>query len=84
MQQELEQRVEETAVQRSPRLDVRLNPQITFDKEQIFGYSDLEFVGPGHPLFEGCRFSFPIGAEPCHDPSLDPSHIAAARSWLAY
>jgi len=28
-------------------------PQITFDKEQIVGYSDLEFVGPGHPLFEG-------------------------------
>jgi hypothetical protein len=28
-------------------------PQITFDKEQVFGYSDLEFVGPGHPLFEG-------------------------------
>ena len=28
-------------------------PQITFDKEQVVGYSDLEFVGPGHPLFEG-------------------------------
>jgi hypothetical protein len=27
--------------------------QITFDKEQVVGYSDLEFVGPGHPLFEG-------------------------------
>ncbi len=27
-------------------------PQITFDKERVFGYSDLEFVGPGHPLFE--------------------------------
>ena len=28
-------------------------PQITFDKEQVVGYTDLEFVGPGHPLFEG-------------------------------
>ena len=28
-------------------------PQLTFDKEQVVGYSDLEFVGPGHPLFEG-------------------------------
>jgi superfamily II DNA or RNA helicase len=28
-------------------------PQITFDKEQVVGYSELEFVGPGHPLFEG-------------------------------
>jgi superfamily II DNA or RNA helicase len=28
-------------------------PQVTFDKEQVFGYSDLEFIGPGHPLFEG-------------------------------
>lgn len=28
-------------------------PQITFDKERVVGYSDLEFVGPGHPLFEG-------------------------------
>jgi hypothetical protein len=28
-------------------------PQITFDKEQVVGYSDPEFVGPGHPLFEG-------------------------------
>ncbi len=28
-------------------------PQITFDKEKIVGYSDLEFVGPGHSLFEG-------------------------------
>ena len=27
-------------------------PQVTFDKEQVVGYSDLEFVGPGHPLFE--------------------------------
>ena len=27
--------------------------QITFDKEQVVGYSELEFVGPGHPLFEG-------------------------------
>jgi superfamily II DNA or RNA helicase len=27
-------------------------PQITFDKDLIVGYSDLEFVGPGHPLFE--------------------------------
>jgi len=27
-------------------------PQITFDKDQIVGYSDLQFVGPGHPLFE--------------------------------
>ncbi len=28
-------------------------PQITFDREQVVGYTDLEFVGPGHPLFEG-------------------------------
>ena len=28
-------------------------PKLTFDKEQIVGYSDVEFVGPGHPLFEG-------------------------------
>ncbi|HLQ45182.1 MAG TPA: helicase-related protein, partial [Planctomycetaceae bacterium] len=28
-------------------------PQLTFDKDQVVGYSDLEFVGPGHPLFEG-------------------------------
>jgi superfamily II DNA or RNA helicase len=28
-------------------------PQLTFDKEQVVGYSDLEFIGPGHPLFEG-------------------------------
>lgn len=28
-------------------------PQITFDKQQVVGYTDLEFVGPGHPLFEG-------------------------------
>ena len=28
-------------------------PKLTFDKEQIVGYSDIEFVGPGHPLFEG-------------------------------
>jgi superfamily II DNA or RNA helicase len=28
-------------------------PQITFDKERVVGYSDLDFVGPGHPLFEG-------------------------------
>lgn len=27
--------------------------QITFDKEQVVGYTELEFVGPGHPLFEG-------------------------------
>src|SRR4029077_15183755 len=27
-------------------------PKITFDKEQSQGYSDVEFVGPGHPLFE--------------------------------
>ncbi len=27
--------------------------QVTFDKEQIVGYSDMEFLGPGHPLFEG-------------------------------
>jgi superfamily II DNA or RNA helicase len=26
---------------------------LTFDKELLVGYSDLEFVGPGHPLFEG-------------------------------
>jgi hypothetical protein len=23
-------------------------PQLTFDKDQVVGYSDLEFVGPGH------------------------------------
>ena len=28
-------------------------PKITFDKELRSDYSDLEFVGPGHPLFEG-------------------------------
>ena len=28
-------------------------PKLTFDKEQSVGYSDHEFVGPGHPLFEG-------------------------------
>jgi len=28
-------------------------PLLTFDKELLIGYSDLEFVGPGHPLFEG-------------------------------
>ncbi|MBN1909331.1 MAG: DUF3883 domain-containing protein [Pirellulales bacterium] len=28
-------------------------PQITFDKELLVGYSDMEFIGPGHPLFEG-------------------------------
>jgi superfamily II DNA or RNA helicase len=27
--------------------------ELTFDKEQVVGYSDLEFIGPGHPLFEG-------------------------------
>lgn len=27
--------------------------QVTFDKEKVVGYSDLEFIGPGHPLFEG-------------------------------
>jgi len=27
--------------------------RMTFDKELLVGYSDLEFVGPGHPLFEG-------------------------------
>lgn len=27
-------------------------PRFTFDKERIVGYSDIEFVGPGHPLFE--------------------------------
>jgi hypothetical protein len=27
-------------------------PLLTFDKEKLVGYSDLEFVGPGHPLFE--------------------------------
>src|SRR5262249_6361412 len=27
--------------------------QITFDKELVVGYTDLEFIGPGHPLFEG-------------------------------
>ncbi len=28
-------------------------PKITFDKEQSQGYSEVEFVGPGHALFEG-------------------------------
>jgi len=28
-------------------------PQLTFDKDQVGGYSDLDFIGPGHPLFEG-------------------------------
>ena len=28
-------------------------PKITFDKQQSVGYSELEFVGPAHPLFEG-------------------------------
>ncbi|HVC98494.1 MAG TPA: helicase-related protein [Pirellulales bacterium] len=28
-------------------------PKFTFDKEQSDGYSDIEFVGPGHALFEG-------------------------------
>lgn len=28
-------------------------PKITFDKDQSQGYSEVEFVGPGHPLFEG-------------------------------
>ena len=28
-------------------------PEITFDKDRIVGYSDMDFVGPGHPLFEG-------------------------------
>ncbi|NLE38620.1 MAG: DUF3883 domain-containing protein, partial [Pirellulaceae bacterium] len=28
-------------------------PRITFDKELLVGYSDMEFVGPGHSLFEG-------------------------------
>lgn len=28
-------------------------PQFTFDKDLVVGYTDLEFVGPGHPLFEG-------------------------------
>jgi hypothetical protein len=28
-------------------------PLVTFDKELLVGYSDLEFIGPGHPLFEG-------------------------------
>jgi hypothetical protein len=27
-------------------------PLLTFDKDLLVGYSDLEFVGPGHPLFE--------------------------------
>ena len=27
-------------------------PKLTFDKERVVGYSDIEFVGPGHPLFE--------------------------------
>jgi superfamily II DNA or RNA helicase len=28
-------------------------PKMTFDKEQVVGYSEVEFIGPGHPLFEG-------------------------------
>ncbi len=28
-------------------------PLVTFDKELTVGYSELEFLGPGHPLFEG-------------------------------
>jgi superfamily II DNA or RNA helicase len=28
-------------------------PRITFDKEQTGGYGEVEFIGPGHPLFEG-------------------------------
>jgi hypothetical protein len=28
-------------------------PKITFDKDQSQGYSEVEFIGPGHPLFEG-------------------------------
>jgi superfamily II DNA or RNA helicase len=28
-------------------------PQLTFDKELSVGYSEKEFIGPGHPLFEG-------------------------------
>jgi superfamily II DNA or RNA helicase len=27
-------------------------PKLTFDKDRIVGYSDIEFVGSGHPLFE--------------------------------
>ena len=27
-------------------------PRLTFDKEQLGDYTDVEFVGPGHPLFE--------------------------------
>jgi hypothetical protein len=27
-------------------------PKLTFDKDRVVGYSDIEFVGPGHPLFE--------------------------------
>jgi len=26
--------------------------KLTFDKDRIVGFSDIEFVGPGHPLFE--------------------------------
>src|SRR5437899_2246810 len=28
-------------------------PRITFDKERSQGYSEVDFIGPGHPLFEG-------------------------------
>ena len=28
-------------------------PQLSFDKEQTRGYSEIEFLGPGHALFEG-------------------------------
>jgi hypothetical protein len=27
-------------------------PKLTFNKEQLGDYTDVEFVGPGHPLFE--------------------------------
>jgi hypothetical protein len=27
--------------------------KLTFDKERTRGYSEIEFIGPGHPLFEG-------------------------------
>ena len=28
-------------------------PRITFDKDQTGAYQEVEFIGPGHPLFEG-------------------------------
>jgi hypothetical protein len=35
------------------RLPWGIQPKITFDKDQTGEYQDVEFVGPGHPFFEG-------------------------------